>query len=54
MKETTGELNMTIVAIIVIVALGVIGFWLFGDNGLLRPYIYDLFSGTIESGMGGN
>ena len=43
MKEATGELNMTVIAIIIIVALGAIVMALLGEGGPVSGWMKDRF-----------
>ena len=52
MKDATGELNMTVIAIIVIAALGALAFWLLREGGPLEGAIETLFTNTVEQGGG--
>jgi len=49
MKEATGELNLTVIAIVVIAALGALVVWMVnGDDSPIRKAIIERFTSEVS------
>lgn len=47
MKEATGEVSGVVIVIVLLALVLGIGTWLFGDDGLGKKWITDLFNNQI-------